>query len=185
VLDPGQNVWLYYDPNRNGGRWTAAITAQKAGGITQGVASSGVVGGSSVCLTTTLTLTDAQIRAGGTYTILAAGGTGVANIPIRAYARMTRSNTSFMSGNLTGTVRYTGETDNLLSSTLSMNYASSGDAATKHVITEGGNYDGGWGTSTSRSPLNKAIELNVAGGPITGSCVLGFDLVLFYVQATL
>jgi hypothetical protein len=47
TLAPGQNVWLYYDPLRNGGKWTAAITAQETGGITSGVASSGAVGGST------------------------------------------------------------------------------------------------------------------------------------------
>jgi hypothetical protein len=43
VLAPGQSIWLYYDPARNGGKWTAAITGQKAGGITEDVATSGVI----------------------------------------------------------------------------------------------------------------------------------------------
>lgn len=39
LLDPGQNVWLYYDIGR--AAWTAAITTQKAGGLNEGGASAG------------------------------------------------------------------------------------------------------------------------------------------------
>lgn len=43
LLNPGQNIWLYYDIGR--GAWTAAITTQAAGGLNEGGAAGGDVTG--------------------------------------------------------------------------------------------------------------------------------------------
>jgi hypothetical protein len=70
-LAPGQNVWLYYDPNRNGGRWTAAITGQTNGPLSPGTVTSGP-GGSDVVMSTEVTLTLAQMVAGTAIELIAA-----------------------------------------------------------------------------------------------------------------
>lgn len=41
TMGPGQNIWLYYDPAKDG--WTAAITPHAAGGIGTGAASTNVL----------------------------------------------------------------------------------------------------------------------------------------------
>lgn len=173
VLDPGQNVWLKYDPDD--ARWRAFITGQASGSVI----SSG--GGTSIVNYASLTLSDAQIKNGtGSHTLVAALA-GHAHIPLRGYTRMTRSSTAFASGNLTGTVVYSGDANILLSS-IDANFAGSGNIAHKHVVLPDAGYDGGWQTSTSiNSPENKAVVLKLTGGPITYADTLGWDIVIAYV----
>lgn len=56
ALGPKQNAWMYYDPNRDGGKWTMFVTPNQSGGI-----SSTTVGGG--LLVTEFSLTEAQLEA--------------------------------------------------------------------------------------------------------------------------
>jgi hypothetical protein len=81
-LAPGQNIWLYYDPNRS--RWTAAITAQAAGGITSGVVNSGLVGGGGEVYFASVSLTSQQLDDlnATPVQIVAAPGAGKVIVPL-------------------------------------------------------------------------------------------------------
>lgn len=84
TLDPGQNVWLYYDPDRNGGRWTAAITGQATGAvISNGPESSTAPGGGGAgdISSVEVTLSLADLVAGTPITLIA-GVAGKIIVPI-------------------------------------------------------------------------------------------------------
>jgi hypothetical protein len=146
---------------------------------------SGSGAGAVAALSAILTLTSAQIKAGGAYTIVAAPGAGVANIPVRAIVRMARGSTAFMSANQVGRVQYAGfpVALNLLSSTLDMNWATSGAVAEKNMIYNGGTYDSAWQNVGLYDLRNRAIELSLDVAT-AGTTPLEFSIALFYLQVT-
>lgn len=173
---PGQNIWCFYSTRSQ--RWTAAITAQAAGAVIP------ISGGSSPVFATVVTLTDTQIKAGGAHTLIAAPGAGIVNIPFRVVTRITRSNSDAASANQTGTIRYTGHTNNLLSGTLDWNWAGTLSAGRKNAVYSGGNYDTGWESGgTDTDPRNKAIEISLSA-TTSGTVTLGATLVIFYGQSS-
>lgn len=73
-IGPKQNMWLYYDPDRDGGRWTAAITKQQSGGLAS----------TSIVLEATITLSESQLENLNTtpVTVVAAQGAETIIIPL-------------------------------------------------------------------------------------------------------
>lgn len=80
TLASGEYVWLFYD--LDAGRWRMLITAQQAGGITQGVVDSGAVTGD--VLVASVTVTDTQIKSlsSSPVTLVAAQGAGTIIVPL-------------------------------------------------------------------------------------------------------
>lgn len=111
TLGPGESAWLYYDPNRNGGRWTFIITTQTSGGT-----GALVVGGGNVVQFASLSVTDAQIKTLNSVPleIVAAPGSGKVIIPLWWYLRRNTAGGAY-SANPSFHVRYgTAGTDSTL-----------------------------------------------------------------------
>lgn len=104
VLGPGNTAWLYYDPGRDGGRWTGAITKHVSGGLAST---------SPTVLTESLAISEAEIEALATTpkTLVAAPGSGFIVIPIAVEIEISQT-AAYTAGGV-WRIRYAGSTTSL------------------------------------------------------------------------
>lgn len=186
-LAPGQNVWLYYDPNRDEGRWTAAITGQANGPLAPGTVTSGGGGGGGGTGTlerVRVTLTAAQLATNADVTVLS-GVSGSMIIPIKAAYHMVHTQgSSPFTNNQTISFRYTSLTSSPLAGfSLTL---STGEAAGTIEYSNGMVEGAGFSSNRQATNLgfNEALILQKNGSGSPGNCTVSFTLDVWYVLLT-
>lgn len=145
VIGPRENVWLFYDSDRE--RWTYTITQTQSGGISAGA---------GPITTVQIPITELQLESGNTSPIqLVAATTGKIHFPLWAHIKIIL--TTGYSSSPVWSLRHGGQAPNL---TGTINPTLTGAATTTyHVI-------GGLNTiSYSASPINKSLVLFLNGNP--------------------
>ncbi len=150
VMGPGNSTWLYYDPGRDGGRWTAAITKNVSGGLAST---------NPDVLSTTVEISEAEIEALATTpkVLVAAPGSGFAINPIFLTIEITQT-AAYASGGV-WSLRYNGQTTDLIT-TFTDDLNNDRDKLALRLMVAVSLYSD---TTTDRS--NKAIQITSTANP--------------------
>jgi len=160
ALGPKQNSWMYYDPNRDGGKWTMFVTPQQSGGLATMTNGYTVVSKS---------LSEAELEAGnaGIEIVAATAGKIIVPISLVVYVNTTVSYTN----NPSWSLRYDNGTAPSLTS--AQNFSMTGTGAVYR-----------WFEAAAASLAADPTNVNMSfwsNAALTGSGTATGELILAYV----